>query len=172
MSGRGKGGKGLGAGTAKKQKTNDDAEADAHKWQDGDGVVVISYANNQDTEVLIYCIPETCVHALLKPAIKAQDPTELYIIFGDCSLDNNDNIFNSLNNKDVQMWKNGDDGGEEDDEDDKDDENDENDGELDDDEKNEVIETISTWIATLDTWRTSPQTAVKITARVSVYEEL
>jgi len=171
MSGRGKGGKGLGAGQAKKQKTAREAEAEAYEWKDGEGIVVISYANNQDCEIQIYSLPDGRVHPLLKPAVKASSGSQIYIQLSSDD-DENSDLFDNLTAKDIRKWQNGEQG---DDADDKEEEGEEEgeeeeEEEIDGDEKEDLLDSISTWVATLGPWRKNPPTAVKIACRISVYE--
>ena len=172
MSGRGKGGKGLGAGSkAKKQKTSREAEAEAYEWKDGESIVIISYVNNQDNEIQIYSLPEGRVHPLVKPAVKASTGSQVYIQISADDDDNSD-LFDNLTTKDIRKWQNGEEGGEDDDEGEEGEEGEEEeeDDEIDGDEKEELLESIQTWVATLGPWRKNPPTAVKIACRISVWE--
>jgi len=175
MSGRGKGGKGLGAGQAKKQKTAREAEAEAYEWKDGEGIVVISYANSQVDEIQIYSLPEGRVHPLLKPAVKASSDarSQIYIQLSSDD-DENSDLFDNLTAKDIRKWQNreGDDAADDaaDDEEEGEEEEEEEEEEIDGDEKGDLLESISTWVATLDPWQKNPPTAVKIACRISVWE--
>jgi len=166
MSGRGKGGKGLGA-ASKKQKTAREAEAEAYQWKDGEGAVIITYANGQDNEIQVYCLPQERVHPLLKPSVKECNSSQIYIQLSSDDNENSD-VFDHLTPKDITKWQNGEEGGEEEDDDDEEEEGEEQ--VISDQEKEDVLDTISTWVATLGPWQKNPSAAVTIACRLSVWE--
>ena len=178
MSGRGKGGKGLGAGRFSLERLCPlkAKQAEAYEWKDGEGIVVISYANSQDGEIQIYSLPEGRVHPLLKPAVKASSDarSQIYIQLSSDD-DENSDLFDNLTAKDIRKWQNGEEGDDAaddaaDDEEEGEEEEEEEEEEIDGDEKGDLLESISTWVATLDPWQKNPPTAVKIACRISVWE--
>jgi hypothetical protein len=125
---------------------------------------------------LIYSLPEGRVHPLLKPAVKASSDarSQIYIQLSSDD-DENSDLFDNLTAKDIRKWQNGEEGDDAaddaaDDEEEGEEEEEEEEEEIDGDEKGDLLESISTWVATLDPWRKNPPTAVKIACRISVWE--
>ena len=156
MSDRGKCGNGLVLLSPKRQRKDG---ADAYEWKEGEEVVLVSYANDNDNMISTFCIPKHHVHALLHSAVEnnAKYPhSHIEISIG--TDDPNSDVFDWLTTKEFRTFY--DQGFYEDKDDD----------ELDSDEREEVLSSISEWCITLEPWRKDPPTAVKITCRISVYE--
>ena len=157
MSGRGKAGKGLGAEKAsKKQKPA------PHEWKDGEEAVIIAHTTPDDSETTIYCIPASILHPLLKPAASGTNPN-LYITLGD---GDNDVVFEALTATHIKDWRG------ENAADDEEQEEGQGDGadEIDDKQREAVMEDIAEWVGSLFRFLKAPPVPVRILSHISVYD--
>lgn len=153
MSGRGKGGKGLGAGS-KRLRT----DVVDYPWTDGEEAVLVTFTTDTDTAFPnCYVVPATRLHKYLALTLKGNrdmKPNAPHIEIPLGELDD-DTVFEFVKQADV------DDTREEEGEEAEDDE--------DVDDRGQVLEEISEWAATtLDGWKATPTTSVKLVGFVKL----
>ena len=166
MSGRGKGGKGLGAGLPKRRKI-DSGDVPLYEWTEGEEAVVLVYASDTDWSFPnCYIVPATRLHKYLALVLHgtrgaSKRTPNIEIPLGDTD---DDTLFEFVKQTHV-------DGGEEDEEED------EHWGEEEEDPHEEVedrdvaLEELAAWAAvTLDCWKSTPPTAVKMVGFIKMHK--
>lgn len=153
----------LGTRLPKRQNSSRRSDAECYEWKDGEAAIVIAHSN-LSAETYIYCLPESRVHPLLKPSVKAVEPNSEMLIHQPSEYDENNDVFDHLTLEHIRKWHNG-----EEDKEEQQEEGEEGEA-ISDDEKENIMDTIFTWIATLGPWRKNPTTAIKIVCRVSAWE--
>tara|TARA_B100001057_G_scaffold21230_1_gene19660 strand:+ start:344 stop:868 length:525 start_codon:yes stop_codon:yes gene_type:complete len=159
MSGRGKGGKGFGA-ESKRQRT----DMVDYAWTDGEEAVLVTFTTDTETAFPnCYVVPATRLHKYLALTLKGYrdmkpNAPHIEIPLGD---GDDDTVFEFVKQADVDDTREeeGEDGEEAEDDEDVDD-------------RDQVLEDISEWAATtLDGWKATPTTSVKLVGFIKLNKD-
>ena len=158
MSGRGKGGKGLGAGAKK-------ARVEPYEWTAEEEVAMVTLFNQDDREASSYTVPWSKLPLELGIAmtqLRQSAPNKLamlLVVSGD--IDENECLFERLGKSDLGYER----------DDDEEEEHDNGDDELDEDDKQSVMDNLDEWVTTkLDFWSKPPTAAVRICGAINIVE--